>query len=692
MTLRQVSRRLDEAAVFLLVFLACIHPSAAMPAAAKQQSLDLWRNLTSPLSPPPRVFVKGDRIRFFFAGETNVVEFSASWRHLRVPTDSYKVSSTRLRRDRDLSRLPELQRGWLEATVIAGAEWHRFATDLLEVLTPKTPGHGACYQTFLANRVLYRDAQGNARNALEGEQPGTVTVDHLFTVEESLEVLARRVEEHLVQSHPGGMLFLVMAPDSSRFTQPLLLDRQRRECVWLAPAALYDTTERGLGFVGTARGLADLLLGSHGLALIKNPVSSVARLADLGIETVVQVFLRLPLPRSSNPLPPPAQTNGMDLAKWESWLDSYTGTRREDGSLRLLIDGDRFFPRLQQAIAAATNHIHINVYIFDRDDVAVSVADQLRERSSRVPVKVILDQMGSLGAGQVPPETPLPENFVLPSSITSYLKADSRVGVHTFLNPWLLTDHEKIYLVDGDRAWVGGMNLGREYRYEWHDLMLELEGPVVASLENEFRLDWAHESLLGDLAYAAAALSPVRPKAPPPEPDHWIQVRRLPARPGWKPFSAAVRGSLNQARSHIYVENPYLFDKHVIADLVLARRRGVDVRVILPRVNDFKAGGRGNLVTANYLLHHGVRVYFYPGMTHVKALLVDGWACVGSGNLNHLSLHLCQEQNIATSDPAFAALLKRDLFDQDFARSYELHEAILVDWVDLLSDTVLEEF
>ena len=44
------------------------------------------------------------------------------------------------------------------------------------------------------------------------------------------------------------------------------------------------------------------------------------------------------------------------------------------------------------------------------------------------------------------------------------------------------------------------------------------------------------------------------------------------------------------------------------------------------------------------------------------------------------------------SAPAFAALLKRDLFDQDFARSYELHEAILVDWVDLLSDTVLEEF
>ena len=74
----------------------------------------------------------------------------------------------------------------------------------------------------------------------------------------------------------------------------------------------------------------------------------------------------------------------------------------------------------------------------------------------------------------------------------------------------------------------------------------------------------------------------------------------------------------------------------------------------MPRVNDFKAGGRSNLIVANYLHQHGVRVYFYPGMTHVKALLVDGWACLGPGNLNHLSLHLCQEENIATSDPAFA--------------------------------------
>jgi phosphatidylserine/phosphatidylglycerophosphate/cardiolipin synthase-like enzyme len=113
---------------------------------------------------------------------------------------------------------------------------------------------------------------------------------------------------------------------------------------------------------------------------------------------------------------------------------------------------------------------------------------------------------------------------------------------------------------------------------------------------------------------------------------------------------------------------------------------------VLPRVNDLKAGGRSNLVNANYLLQQGVRVYFYPGMTHVKALLVDGWSCLGSGNLNHLSLRLNQEQNIATSDPAFAACLKGELFEEDFARSFELKEPVSLEWMDVLADLVLENF
>jgi cardiolipin synthase len=605
-----------------------------------------------------------------------------------VPTDRYRVHSALLRWEERLPRMPEGERGWREATVIAGTEWRRMTTNFIGALTPTAAGHGAHYEAFMAGHLLYRDAQGLPHVARLEETPAGVTIDHRYTMDETLEILARLFEEHLERGYSSDGLYLIMAPNVGRFTQPLLLDRKQRRCVCLLPAALYDNTEQGLSLSTGADGLSAVLLEGHGVALLKNPVSSAARLLDLCVATVVR-FCRLPLPKTGVDIPPLKNRPGMDLDKWERWLDEYTGTRREDGALRSLIDGDQFFPRLKQCFAEATNHIRMDLYIFDRDDVAVEVADQLKERSKQVEVKVLMDRLGSIGGGATPPATPMPEDFVQPASISAYLQKDSKVQVRAYLNPWMSADHSKVFLVDGQRAWLGGMNIGREYRYEWHDLMVEVTGPVVASFEDEFRRDWAHAGTLGDLAYAATFFSGPR-EAEPSGPEQWMKVRRLPTKTAWKPFSAAVLGSIRRAKSYIYAENPYLFDKRVILNLVRARERGVDVRVVLPRVNDFKAGGRGNLVVANYLIEHGVRVYFYPGMTHVKALLVDDWACLGSGNLNHLSLRVNQERNIATSDPGFAAQLKRELFDADFVRSYELAEPISVDWVDFLSDLVLE--
>ena len=685
----RTAQHLTAATVALLMLLSDAASRCASAATPRQQSLDEWRSLTTTNAPPPRVFTKGNQVRFFFQTPANVVEFSAHWDRHRIPTDGYRVTSGLLRWDQKLPRMPEGERGWREATVIAGAEWARLTTNLVEALTPRPPGHGVYYKGLLADRLLYRDAQGLARDSTLGEQPKEVVIDRHLSIEETLAELARQVEQDLVREHPGDSLFLLLAPNARRFPQSLLLDRRERRCVWLSPAALYDYTERGLGVSTTAQGVRALLLEGHVLALLKNPVSSAARLADEAVQSVVR-FVRFPFPKPSTHYPPLNHCQGMDLAQWEAWMDRYTGTHREDGSLDLLIDGERFFPRLHQAFAAATNHINVEVYIFDRDDVGVSVADQLKERARQVPVKVMFDRLGSIGAGGVPPGTPMPEDFVSPTSIYSYLKQDSRIQVRPFLNPWLSADHSKLILVDGTQAWMGGMNLGREYRYEWHDLMVELHGPIVATLEDEFRHSWAHEGLLGDLDYLAELARGPRQTQPTRPGDKWIKLRLLPTKTAWTPFSASVQGAIGKAKSYIYLENPYLFDKRVIIALARARNRGVDVRVVLPRVNDLKPGGRSNLVLANYLLEHGVRVYFYPGMTHLKALMVDDWSCVGSANLNHLSLRVCQEQNVATSDPAFAARLKRELFEDDFARSYELTEPVSIEWVDFLADLILE--
>jgi len=668
----------------------------ATAATAKQRSLDEWRSLTLSGTNAPRAFVRGDHTRFYFQVGTNFFEFTGNWRWHRVPTGGYRVDTALLRWRQRISRIPDGGRSWRKATVIAGNDWRQLATNLFRELAPEAPGHGIYYQAFLTDRLLYRDKDGVTRVAPLRDQPPGVVVDRRYTVEETLEILARKFEGQLSQTHPGESLFVLMAPNANRFTQPLLLDGKQRVCVLLSPAALYDSTEYGLDFAVTVQGLSAMLFESHGLALIKNPVSSVARLGDVMVQTLAR-FIR---PRSAGApkeITPPKEGPGMNLAQWEAWLDRYTGTRLEEGSLDLLIDGDRFFTRLHQAIEEATNHIEMNLFIFDRDDVAIDVANQLKRRSSEVKTRIILDRMGTLSAGISPPATPMPENFIPPKSIASYLKSDSEIHVRPFLNPWFSADHCKVITVDDNWAWVGGMNIGREYRYEWHDLMVELKGPVVVSYENEFRKDWAHAGLLGDLAYLGRVLSGPRVAAELAANLHWPEgfagkVRRLPTRTGWKPFASAVFNSLARSQSYIYAENPYLFDKKVLVELAQARERGVDVRIILPRVNDFKAGGRGNLVAANYLLEHGVRVYFYPGMTHVKALLVDGWACVGSGNLDHLSLRLSQEQNVATSDPAFAARLERELFEDDFAHSYELTRTISVGWGDFLADLVLEGF
>jgi cardiolipin synthase A/B len=656
----------------------------------KQQTLEAWRRLTSQSTRAPKAFIGREHVRVYFWSQTNTpAEFEAELSHNRLPTDGYEVSSAILRLRSEARPLPT-SRHWREAQVIAGGEWHQLVTNLIAVLTPPMPGRGSYYRGLMGERFLYRDLNGTPRFAPVSEPPPGVKIDHRYSIEETLEILARRSTEQLTKTHSGQSHFLLMAPNSRHFPQPLLVDAERNRCVWLSPVDFYRSPEPGHVVTGSARSLSALICEGHGLALLKNPVSSVGRLGNLIIESFVSL-IRLPLPGPPTKVPELAKSPAMDLAQWEGWLDKHTHTHQEQGSLRLMVDGEQFFPTLEKAVAQATNHVHTEVFILDNDDVAVEIANQLKTRSEHVKTDVIVDRLGTIAAALISPMTHAPTNFIPPESMTAYLKEQSKVRVHPFLNPFASYDHSKVYLVDGIRAWLGGMNIGREYRSEWHDMMVELSGPVVTSLENDFRLSWAHESLGGDLAYLVALLSRPEKKTPMEQGTNaWTNVRLLPTRTTSKPFNKAVLGALRQAQSYAYVENAYLFDKRVITAMVGARGRGVDVRAILPRSNDSKTARRAELVIANYFLNHGVRVYVYPGMTHVKALLVDDWACVGSANLNQFGLKLCQEHNISTSDHTFSARLKKDIFEADFNKSYELTRPVSTQWLDWLADIVVE--
>jgi phosphatidylserine/phosphatidylglycerophosphate/cardiolipin synthase-like enzyme len=663
--------------------------SSGAPAPKKEQAIDEWRRLTSVEVPALKAFVRDHEIRMFFKDSNVVVGFHAEYGRSRVRADGFQVSAALLHLDGKVAEGKENLPDWKAATVIGGAEWRSLATNLVAALTPRAPGHGVYYRGLAGDRFLYRDTNGACRLAPVSRTNGTTEIDHAYSIEETIRILGNVFEAKLAKDFPSETLFLIVPRSGPRLFQPLLLDRKHRSCVWLSPSSLVNSTEPGFGLTKSWRGFRALIFEGYVVAIIKSPFSSAARLGNLIVQLTTSL-VRLPLPSAKKPVPSLAQTNGMDLGEWEAWLDRHTHTRREHGAVELLVDGEKFFPRVEKAISQATNHIHMDVFIFDTDDVAVEFANRLKMRSTNIEAHLVIDRLGSIAAAMVPPTTPPPKDFVPPASSAAYLKEGSNVKVRPFLNPFFSYDHSKVYLVDGGTAWLGGMNVGREYRYEWHDMMVELHGPVVHSLEREFELDWAHAGPFGDFAYFAAELS--HPKSPVIETttNRTVEVRLLPTKTLWKPFTKAVLGALDHAKSYVYVENPYIFDKRVIKGLMSARSRGVDVRVILPHVLDTATGARAELVTANYLLEHGVRVYYYPGMSHVKAFLADDWACVGSGNLNQFGLGLCQEHNVATTDPEFVNRLKQDLFEDDFVRAFELTQPLSVEWMDYVADVMLE--
>ena len=228
------------------------------------------------------------------------------------------------------------------------------------------------------------------------------------------------------------------------------------------------------------------------------------------------------------------------------------------------------------------------------------------------------------------------------------------------------------------------MNIAREYRYDWHDLMMEVRGPVVDILSDEFRKAWAHAGFFGDYGYLFQTMVPHDAKAE----DVGFPVRVLFTRTGVHEIFEAQRRAIRNARRYIYVENAYFTDDIMLYELVKARRRGVDVRVIIPLVTDRGPITRNNVLAANAMLEHGIRVYVYPGMSHVKAAVFDGWACLGSANWDNWSLSINQELNLATSDPGAVNGLIERLFEPDFANSAELTEQIPERWSDYLLELI----
>jgi cardiolipin synthase A/B len=676
-----------ETARFALLALALTTPGVHA-ASGKVQTVEQLRTALREDRFVPRAFIKGDQIRLYFTNAEQCLMFKADWDRARHQVQGFSSHLAQLKFDASPPALPGPKQKWREPKVLAYADWQRFAQSAVTSLAPSEAGHGVYLQYALGDAVVFRDAAGAIKVEAFAQVPAGITIDRRLSRAEATATVASVVETNLHVAYAGESAFLLAPPAETQRSRLALLDLAERRVVVLLTPRIGDDPRGGPRVGGKISGLASFVIVDNAWAILKNPVSSTARVLNLGLQWPASLFGPRLRTRASA-IPSLTSAPGMDLAAWEQWLDKHTGTVRERGSLRLLINGERFFPVFEERLTQAASSIDIHVCIFDRDDVAVQIADRLKERSTNTPVRVIFDHNSTRASGKSPPATPMPEGFVPPKSIRRYLTAGSQVHVRPFLNPFMTSDHSKVFLIDGRYAYIGGMNLGREYRYEWHDMMVEIEGPVVASLQHEFNKNWAHAGALGDLAFAERAVCGKRPLAAETNRSDFIDLRRIYTKTGRRQIRRAELESIARAKNHVFLENPYLYDNAVIVALVRARLRGVDVRVVLPSENDIGAGEGSNLVTANYLLKHGVRVYLYPGMTHVKAMLADGWACFGSANFNTLSLRLNQEADLATSDPQFVARFKHEMFETDFEKSSELKEPVSVDWSDHLADSIL---
>ena len=287
-----------------------------------------------------------------------------------------------------------------------------------------------------------------------------------------------------------------------------------------------------------------------------------------------------------------------------------------------------------------------------------------------------IDGLGTLMAQRKAAGT-MPAEFEAPYGITIFLEEGSEVEVRSLTNPWFTGDHSKTTIIDSNIAFIGGMNIGREYRWEWHDVMMEARGPIVEFIEREFDKTWAMASVFGDFVYTGYVAS--HPKEFD-ESDQGYPIRPLLTLPRRSQIFHAQLKAIRRAQKYIYVQNAYISDITMIHALAKARLRGVDVRIIIPMDGNHGIMNKANVIAANTLLKYGARVWVYPGMSHVKAAVFDDWSCIGSANFDKLSFRVNKEMNLASSAPEFTNQILHEIFYPDFEAAVELTAPLPEDW------------
>lgn len=300
---------------------------------------------------------------------------------------------------------------------------------------------------------------------------------------------------------------------------------------------------------------------------------------------------------------------------------------------RLLINGDATFAAIIDAIKNAKQYILMQYFIVKNDKIGNIVRMQLCAKAKQgVRIYFIYDEIGSRRLSK------------------HYLQSlkDAGIAVHSFHtrkgrgNRFQINfrNHRKIIITDGEQAFIGGMNLGDEYRSLstrfgfWRDTFVRLQGPCVLQLQLSVLRDWYWVSgNILDLNWQAK-----------PHPNNHCSMM-MPTGPA----DAFTSGTLlfceiiNLAKRRLWIASPYFVPETTIQTaLQLATLRGVDVRILLPSRPDHKLVYLCAFSYYDMLKQSGIKLYRYrQGFMHQKAFLVDDTlAGIGTANLDNRSLRI----------------------------------------------------
>lgn len=429
--------------------------------------------------------------------------------------------------------------------------------------------------------------------------------------------------------------------------------------------------------VSSGKFLYSFIVKNHIVPIIKSPFTSGYRLFSTTSSSLMSFA---PIMSENFYSDDDCDQCMMDLDDFNKFLDEDLGTKEYKANMKILIDGESFFNDFIETAKQATHSVFIQMYIFKTDTFSLEIVSLLKELSKKTDVRVLIDYIGSL-TNSKSNQDPIIKDYKEPKDIIDTLEEDSNIKVRMHPDTWLVSDHRKIFLVDRKKAYIGGMNIASEYRYNWHDLMVSLEGPVVTPIVKLFYKSWSFAGLGGDFAVAYRSLFTKTKRRVNKPTDEMINVRLLYTDSTDYQIYEAQLEAIRRAKKRIYIENPYFTEKVLVEELVLAKQRGVDVKIVFPGVNDLVIYDKTNLKIANYFIENNIDVYFYPKMTHVKAAVYDNWACVGSANFNKLSMFKNREINVAFYDEKLVNELIETLFEPDFEVSDKFEKEVDIPFI-----------